>query len=78
MQTLRSSRTHVTWLDNVVNVFSSFEVLADCDTQILVTDYYLQSVAVNLVISADDLTLVGFYPNECAFFRCEVLACLNW
>ena len=43
------------------------EVLAESDTQVLATVYYLQCMAMNMVVGLQDLFLVVADSDDCAF-----------
>ena len=50
-------------------MFLPGEVLADSDTQVLTTVYYLQYMTMNMVVGLQDLFLVGADSDDCAFVR---------
>ena len=47
------------------------EVLADGNYQVFTSVYYLQSVAMNLVVGVDYLSSVWTDPDHCTFLRVE-------
>ena len=51
-------------VDYVVNVFLPGEVLTDSDTQVLAAVYYLQYMAMNMVVGLQDLFLVGAESDD--------------
>ena len=51
----------------VVNVFLLGEVLVDSDIKVLAAVYYLQCMAMNLVVGLKDLFPVGADSDDCAF-----------
>ena len=52
-------------------MFLPGEVLADSDTQVLAAVYYLQCMAMNMVVGLQDLFLVGADSDDCAFVGVE-------
>ena len=46
-------------------MFLPGEVLADSDTQVLAAVYYLQCMAMNMVVGLQDLFLVGADSDDC-------------
>ena len=52
-------------------MFLPGEFLADSDTQVLAAVYYLQCMAMNMVVGLQDLFLVGADSDDCAFVGVE-------
>ena len=52
-------------------MFLPDEVHADSDTQVLAAVYYLQCMAMNMVVGFQDLFLVGADSDDCAFVGVE-------